>query len=107
VTATAIRTADQVLDLLTDIAETGSVIPAPVVRNLAWHGHTGDTLTAAWMDFREAARARAAMLGGTRDWRDLYDGPEVSGLEHAVDLKSAEIDDAYRLVISGPRGGAL
>jgi hypothetical protein len=100
---TAIRTPDQVLDLLTDIAETGSPIPAPVVRNLAWPGHTPDELTEAWMSFRQAVRERGALLGGTRDWTDFYNYPEVAGVDHAIELKCTEVDDAYRLIVAGPR----
>jgi hypothetical protein len=108
-TTTPIRTADQILDLLTDIAETGSAIPPVIVRKLAWPGHDAESLSLAWMDFREAVRARGAMLGEpclARDWRDLYDYPEVGSLDEALNLKSGEIDDAYRTLVNGPRGGA-
>jgi hypothetical protein len=98
------RTADQVLDLLTDIAETGSADPAPVVRDLSWTGHTPESLTAAWLEFRSGVRAVAAMLAGAKSWVEFYDYPQTANLEEAVQRKMAEVDDAYRVLVDGPAG---
>jgi hypothetical protein len=92
----AARTPDQVLDLLVEAAETGpdkySQRPSFLIWLMAWPEHTPESLTEAWTVFRDAVRDRNALDPADQD---------------ALDAKSAEIDNAYSVLVKGPRGGAL
>ena len=65
-----------------------------------------ESRTEAWDDFRQAVRAREALATGTRIWQEFYEPDECGGTDHAIELKSVEVDDAYRVLMHGPRGGA-
>jgi hypothetical protein len=94
---TPISTADQALYILTESALTGPSNPSFLAWVLASHDHTPESLAAAWLDFREAVRARAAI--------DPADYPDAAGAQQAIDSESARVDDAYRLLVSDPNGG--
>ncbi len=100
------RNGDQLQDLLADIAlGRGGASPdlTNVVPALAWHGHTRQSVTAAWDDFRQAVRAREALATGTRTWQEFYEPEDCASFDHAIDLKTTEVDDAYRILVYGPR----
>jgi hypothetical protein len=97
------RTADQLQNLLEDAALRRGEFNWPLIRAVAYCGHTSEQLTEAWDDFREAVRARELLATGMRTWQEFYDPEDCSGHEHAIELKSAEVDDAYRRLIHGPR----
>jgi hypothetical protein len=98
------RTADQLRGLLEDITlGRGGPVDWAAIRALAWCGHTAESLTDSWDDFRQAVRGREALATGTRTWQEFYEPEDCGGTEHAIELKSAEVDDAYRLLVYGPR----
>jgi hypothetical protein len=101
------RTSEQLQRLLEDVAlGRGGAASRAALPVLAWDGHSAESLAEAWDDFRDAVRAREALATGSRVWQEFYDPSECSSHDHAIELKSAEVDDAFRYLAYGPRGGA-
>jgi len=109
---TAVSTADQMLVLLADVAlkahQAGQQVEPghlawQVVRQHADASHTDETLLLAWTDFADQVVDRAALDSGTRHWRDLFDPEDCAGFDHAIDMLSGRIDDAYRVIRDGAR----
>lgn len=97
------RTADQLHNLLEDIALGRGQFSWAAVRAMAWNGHTYESLTEAWDDFRQGVRALAALETGTRTWQEFYEPEDCGSHEHAIELKSGEIHDAFNALVNGPR----
>lgn len=66
------------------------------VRPYASVGCSDDALWDAWIDFLESTRAWDELCRGRNVWSTYYDPEDCSGQEHAIELKHAEADDAFR-----------
>jgi hypothetical protein len=101
------KIADQELALLAEMAlhPTGRRYPrVPAqVESLAAPDHTDETLLLAWTDFKEAVYAREDVATDGDKWREYFDPEDCAGSEHAIEMLSERIDDAYRAIRNRPR----
>lgn len=74
------------------------------VQVIAWPGHTEESLVAAWDDYQPAVRALEALALGVMTWQQFYDDDTCRDQAHAIELKQTEVDDAFQVLVHGPRG---
>jgi hypothetical protein len=89
-------------DLLEDIASKDGDLAG----ELAWSGHTPEAMVLAWTDFKATVYALHKITTDGDAWKEYYDPEDCASTDHAIELKSAEMDDAFRYLVDGPRGGA-